>query len=381
MTDRADVNDNEKKWGKIKQKEISKGKIKGLNNRNNQIGLSMLQDFELGLNTNERGKKKPATLLKCRYALQKTQKEIKEHFGRNRDFDKLNQKEISSLCNAVGKEQFATNLKMVYAYMNKTNITPTHLAEHIKPSDYSQGKPKWVYLNEDNFRKVSQKGNEDFRTITLTLLDSGLRAEEMWKVRVNFFSEDFTILDIPLKYNGGKVSKTIPRKMKLKLSSGLIKDYVKRHKLEGEDFLVQITQAGYIKTLRKHTLESVGDVMSEGGEKTSKITITDIRHISACYWLVRYPTERQLMYRMGWTRSDRVHYYSEFKNLSDTIDDDDMLSQEDRNKYEVEIKNLKDTIKVMHDNTQRVEEKVNLFFNLVKEKGIAPEQMLMVQGK
>jgi len=47
------------------------------------------------------------------------------------------------------------------------------------------------------------------------------------------------------------------------------------------------------------------------------------------------------MYRMGWSKEDKIFYYSEFLGRRDKIDDEDMLTKEDKSKYESEINNLK----------------------------------------
>src|SRR3989338_10165483 len=95
------------------------------------------------------------------------------------------------------------------------------------------------------------------------------------------------------------------------LSSHLIKDYVKNKELKPEDQLFNIDPPTVNKYLKRLVIRIFGDKESEAGEKYSKISMYDFRHISCCYWLPRYKSESALKYRFGWKKSDKIHYYIE----------------------------------------------------------------------
>jgi len=340
---RIDINNNQKKWEDIKKKEISKGTIKGLSKHNSEIAIKMLTSYEMGIDTTQGGKIAPASLLRIRYSFQKINKALKR-----KDFESLTRKQASELCDKYRSSDFVKNLKSIYSWMYRKRIIKENVCDHIRKGDYSKGKPKWVYFNEKEFKRIINAGNADFRTIATFKLDSGIRPQEGWLIKVKDFSDDFTVLEIPDKReNGRKVAKTFSRKIKLKMCSGLIKDYVKRHKLTSDDFLIQVTQAGFNKTFRSIAERLFGKEPTKAGDSPDKASATDIRHIASCFWLIRYPKHNGLMYRMGWKKHDRIFYYSEFLNLRDTIDDDDMVTQEDKNRYEKQFEKQDKKIKLL----------------------------------
>jgi len=334
--ERTDINGNSRKWERVREKEFKTGLVQDLNKENSKTAIEMLKDFEIGKNTTTKGKRAAGSLLRIRSSLRLLGKEIKG------SYNSITREQLSKICDKKDSEDFAKNVKIIYGWMYRTRIIKENISDHIVVNDYNKGKPDWVYLEEDQMKQLINSANAGYRALITFLYDSGVRPQEAWKIRVLDFQDDFTVLNIPLKRkNGEKVSKTFERTIKLKLCSGLIKDYLKLMSLKDEDLLFTITQAGFNKYIRSLSKKLFGTKPTKARESPDKITATDIRHNSACYWHIRYPKDKDLMYRMGWKKYDKVYYYSEFLNLRDTIDDEDMITTEDKNKYEKELEQLR----------------------------------------
>jgi len=201
--------------------------------------------------------------------------------------------------------------------------------------DTSGEKPKWVYLTEEEVKYLAENVNYDYRALIWFLFDTGIRAPtELINVRVSDFFNDFKELNIRQE-----ISKTFGRRIKLMLSSDIVKQYVKAKKLSKEDYLFDISPKITNKYLKRVGLRLFGDKETPAGQRYSDLTMYDFRHCSCCYWLPRYKSESALKYRFGWKESDRIHYYSELLGMKDTISDEDLLM--DTTKTEIEQKLMK----------------------------------------
>jgi len=187
--------------------------------------------------------------------------------------------------------------------------------------DTTTDKPKWVYLNEDQVKKLCDNAKLEYKVLIMFLFDTGIRSPtELVNLRVGDFYEDFKKLLIR-----EETSKTFGRKINLMLSSKLIKDYVKEKGLKDTDQIFAIIPETVNKYLKRLGEKVLGDVSSLAGEKYSKLTMYDFRHSSACYWLSRYKSESALKYRFGWKKSEMIHYYTELLGMKDTITEEDLL--------------------------------------------------------
>jgi len=323
----ADINGNIRKWNRVSKEESKSKIVKDMNKYNSELALSLLSDFESGINTTSRGKRTPSSLLRVRQAFRLLSIEAK-----NKPLDKLTDKQLTLICDKKNSEHFVKNIKAIYSWMYRTNRIKENIAKHLVPNDYSSGKPAWVFLTEQQMKTLINASSSDYRALISFLFDSGIRPSEAWKIRILDFSDDYKVLNILEKRkNGERVSKTFERTIKLKLCSGLIKEYIKVNKLEDEDLLFRITQAGFNKTLKRLAKRLFGKKVikngktkivcetTKGREKICNITATDIRHNSACFWLIRYKTHRDLMYRI----------------------DDDLITTEDKSRLEKDIADMK----------------------------------------
>ncbi len=122
-----------------------------------------------------------------------------------------------------------------------------------------------------------------------------------------------------------EVSKTFGRKLRLMVSSQMIKEYIKNKGLKQGDYLFPINPPIVNKYLQRLAKRIFGEGITDAGKKYSNLTMYDFRHCSCCYWLPRYKSEAALKYRFGWKKSEKIHYYSEFLGMKDTITEEDML--------------------------------------------------------
>lgn len=193
-------------------------------------------------------------------------------------------------------------------------------------------KPQWVYLTEQEIKKLCDEAKYEYRIIMMFIFDTGIRAPtELMNIRVSDFSKDFRELNVR-----EEISKTFGRKIKIMLCSELIKEYVEKLKLESDDCLFEICPPVVNRYLQRLAKRVLGEGVSPAGQKYSQLTMYDFRHNACCYWLPRYKSESALKYRFGWKKSEEIHYYSEFLGMKDTINEDDMLV--DVTKTEIEKK-------------------------------------------
>lgn len=187
--------------------------------------------------------------------------------------------------------------------------------------DISREKPDWVYLTEAEVKKMCDNAKYHYKVFMMFLFDTGIRSPtELMNVKVSDLYHDFKELNIR-----EETSKTFGRRIKLMLCSDLIKEYVKVNNRSPDDYLFQICPNVVNRYLKRLALKLFGDKISPAGQKYSDLTMYDFRHIACCYWLPRYKSESALKYRFGWKQSDKIHYYSEFLGMKDTISEEDLL--------------------------------------------------------
>jgi hypothetical protein len=187
--------------------------------------------------------------------------------------------------------------------------------------DTSGEKPQWVYLTDEQVKKLASLAKYKYQVLIWFLFDSGIRAPtELMNVKVSDFYNDFKELNIRQE-----TSKTFGRRIKLLICSKLIKEYVINKSLGKDDYLFTTAPHAVNKYLKRLGKRVFGDEKSDAGAKYSEITMYDFRHNSCCYWLPRYKSESALKYRFGWKKSDKIHYYSELLGMKDTISEEDML--------------------------------------------------------
>lgn len=347
----GDVDRKKIQWESTKKRNLL---LENFSKNNEKIIREFLHDFELGVNTppSSKGKRTPGTLLKLRAICVF----LNKHLGK--DFQKITKKELHKLFNdmsegKIKKENgtpykdvgdFIKNTKTFWKWMLKTKKVKEDITEDLSRASYKKGKPAWVYLSHQQMKKLIDSARGDYRALIIFCYDSGIRPQELYRLKVSDieFREGETLLNIPeRREDGTKVSKTFERTIKLKTSGNLIKSYIENQKLKSDDYLVVPSQFAFNKYLRTLSKKLFGHKLTKARGYTDKLRLYDIRHISAIFWLDKYKGNSDLMYRFGWSREDKIFYYSEFLGRRDKIDDEDMLTTEDKNKYEMEIEKLK----------------------------------------
>lgn len=354
---KLDINGHIRQWENTKKRD-RKG-IEGLSKHNSDLTKAFLKDFELGINTPKgvKGRRSPATLLKLRSICIF----LNKHFPK-KDFEKITKKGLHDVLDKMsrgeimktktkqynGTGEFVKNTKTLLGWMIRTGKVKEDITEDLSRADYKKSKPSWVYLTNEQMKLLINQSRGDYRALILFLYDSGIRPQEAYRIIVSDFSDNFTILNIPeTRENGDKVSKTFERTIKLKQCSQLIKEYVEAKDLRDDDVLISINQPAFNKYLRTLSKKLFGDKKTKARGSYDQLKLYDIRHISSIFWLDRYQRNQDLMYRMGWSKEDKIYYYSEFLGRRDKIDDDDMITQEDKTKYEKDLERIKKILKVV----------------------------------
>jgi integrase len=318
--------------------------IRGVSKYNAGIILSFLSDMEVGKNVSPVSRKGERSYIRlntlrvriaffadyfCKNLDQLTKDDIHNLF-----FDMRNgtlKRKDGKTYQAVG--EYVKDFKAFWNWLRRTGRVQNDITLDIRRSDGH--KPSWVYLTEDEFKTLANQANSDYRALMWLMYDTGMRVTEAYSIRVSDFSNDFTQLNIRKEY-----SKTFGRIIKLKLCSSFIRELVKFHKLQQDDFIFIKEPPAFNKYLRTLAKNLLGTLESPARKPYDKMRLYDIRHNSCCYWLKRYPTTTSLMYRMGWSEEKEIKYYSEFLGQADAIDDENMVTTEEKTKYEKRIELL-----------------------------------------
>lgn len=325
--------------------------ISGLTSASSKIIIQYLQDMEQGLNvasTNKKGGRSSARLNSASIRLVTVTRGLEEKYK----VDLLNIEEshlfafftdmrngVVKRLNGVPYKSISDYVKDIKAfwhwYMKVNRKKGIEIKDITLDLDATKEKPDWVYLTEEQIKQLCSHASYRYEVLMWFLFDTGIRAPtELMNVKVSDLFNDFKELNIR-----EETSKTFGRRIKLMLCSSLIKEYVKQLGLKSEDYLFQIDYGGINKYLRSLARKLFGNKISPAGQKYSQLTLYDFRHNSCCYWLPRYKSESALKYRFGWKKSEKIHYYTEFLGMRDTITQDDMLV--DLTKTELEQKIIK----------------------------------------
>lgn len=225
--------------------------------------------------------------------------------------------------------------------------------------DTREEKPDWVYLNEDQLKQIINSSKFENKVLLTFLLDTGLRPPlELLPLKVSDLYNDCKELHIRVcKKN------SFQRKIKLMLSSELLKSYIKLKGLSQTDYLFPICPEVVNRNLKKLSKELFGDEVTLAGQKFSDLTMYDFRHNSCCYWLPRYKSESALKYRFGWKKSERIHYYSEMLGMKDTISEDDLLIDTTKTELEKRMNKLEQENEILVEKIKNFEK----YFKIVDQ--------------
>jgi len=327
---------NQKRWDFFKDNHFKKTP-ENVKTSDWKLLIEFLKDMELGLNVpkEKKGKRDSGTLLN----LSSHNKFFLQNF--KKPLIKLTKQDLHLLENEIqqGKilkrngqkfSAFGNYIKDFKVFWN-WGIRKGKWKENITEDISSKTeKPHWVYLTEGQVKDFFNNLSLDYRVLCWFMYDTGARVTEALNIKVSDFSKDFSQVTI-----SDETAKTFGRTINLKLSTQLVKEWVKMKSLKDNDYFIQGKPFAINKYLRYHCgkvfgKDKISHVKSKG--LYGNFTLYDIRHNAVCYWFNRYPTHKGLMYRFGWRKADKIEYYSEFLGVADELSDSDMILAEDKNK-------------------------------------------------
>lgn len=346
---KLDPYNHQQKYYDWKTKVLQTG-IPKMKKENSDKIINFVLDMELGLNVSAKsvkGSRSPVHLNNLRQRMIFITRHLEKR-NSNVSLDNVTEEMLFSLFNDMRNGQlkrvdgktyqsttdFVKIFKSFWHWHTKANKKKGKIIEDITTDlDTSKEKPKWVYFTEDQFNRLVNNATPRIRTLMMFLYDTGIRAPtELMNIKVSDFYNDFQELEIR-----NEISKTFGRRIKLMLCSDYIKEFITTKKLGLDDFVFKINYASVNRSLKELARKVLGNEKSPAGQKYSDLTMYDFRHNSCCYWLPRYKSESALMYRFGWKKSDKIHYYSELLGMKDTITKAD-LEMEKPNKFEPQSK-------------------------------------------
>ncbi len=334
--DKLDPYKNKERY--LDWKKTIHSQIPDISKENSDLTLRFLNDMENGLNICQSSKKGSRSFIRLNVLKQRMialSKTFERLFGLRKITDITEEQLFGyfrDMRNGTIKRQdgkdytspknFVKDVKTFWHWWQKVNRkSGVEIRDITADLDTSGHKPEWVYLTEEQIKKLCNEAKYEYKVLIWFLFDTGIRAPtEMMNIRVSDFFNNFKELNIR-----NEISKTFGRRIKLMICSDLIRDYVRLNGLNQEDHLFPTSPAATNKYLKRLARRVLGDEKSPAGSKYSNLTMYDFRHCSCCYWLPRYKSESALKYRFGWKKSDKIHYYSELLGMKDTISEEDML--------------------------------------------------------
>lgn len=374
------------------QKKVKNG-ISGISKKNSDLLLRYIHDMEYGLNVSIRTAKGGRSFIRLNTLREKTLffcKKFKEMYGID-DVTEIREEQVIMFFSKMHRGEIVRRDGKKYqtvSYYVKSFKAFWHWYQTVNRKkgidipditvdlDTHVEKPKWVYLTEEEIKKLCEYARPEYRVLIMFLYDTGIRSPtELMNVKVSDLYENCKKLHIREEI----VKKgSFGRKINLMLSSEYIKRFIKDKDLHPDNYLFQISPPVVNRYLKRLARRIFGDGITLAGDTYSHLTMYDFRHCSCCYWLPRYKSESALKYRFGWRKSDKIHYYSELLGMKDTITEEDMLvdvtkteiekglwKAEQENEllkekitsYEKDIQQVKDLLEVYISKLQELEEK------------------------
>lgn len=334
-------------------KEKVKNGIPDISKQNSDIILQYISDMENGLNVSAKSVKGARSYIRLNNLRQRMIFLAKqfEHYC-NVGLTEIIEERLFKLFNAMRNGTIKRKDGEIYQsvvdyvkpfkafwhwHMKVNKKKGINIQDITEDLDVSKSKPRWVYLTQEQVRKLCDNAKPEYKALIMFMYDTGIRSPgELINVRVSDLYENFKKLNIREE----TVKKgSFGRKINLMLCSDLLRRYAVDQKLHNDSQLFKISPYAVNRYLKRLAKRVLGDGASLAGEKYSNLTMYDFRHCSCCYWLPRYKSESALKYRFGWRKSDKIHYYSELLGMKDTISEEDMLI--DLTKTEIERRLLK----------------------------------------
>lgn len=373
----------------LRWKESVGEQIKGISKENSKIILEYIFDMEQGINVSRVSKKGSRSYIRLNNLRQRIIFIIKkfESLYGLKDITKITEREIHSFFSGLRNgtitrvdgrpyESPVDYVKIFKAfwhwYQKVSRKKGVEIEDITIDLDTSSNKPKWVYLTEEQVKRLCEEAKSDYKVLIMFLFDSGIRSPtELMNIRVSDLYNDYKEVNVR-----EEISKTFGRRIKLMLCSSLIKDFIEKKNLEREDYLFKINPTVVNRYLKRLGERVFGNKESPAGENYSKLTMYDFRHCSCCYWLPRYKSESALKYRFGWKKSEKIHYYSELLGMRDTISEEDLLVDVTKTEIENRLTKTEGEKEVLQERVDALEEQLRTISHLVKR-----QQVLVVERR
>ncbi len=360
-------------------KEKVKEGIPNISKTNSLLIIRYVTDMENGVNislSSVKGARSYIRLNTIRERMIFFAKRFKEHYNLD-EITKINEEQLCSFFSKMrngeikrkdGKEymsvsDFVKGFKAFWHWHQKVNRKKgTDLRDITMDLDARKEKPRWVYLTENQIKKLYDNAKFEYKVLIMFLYDTGIRSPtELVNIKVSDLYVNCKELQIR-----EEISKTFGRRIKLMLCSDLLKTYIQEKRLEKEDYIFPIKPATVNQYLKRLARRVLGDIKSPAGQKYSDLTMYDFRHCSCCYWLPRYKSESALKYRFGWKKSDRIHYYSELLGMEDTISEEDLFIDITKTEIEKKLETSEKANQLMQERIDRMENQMKQLAEVVK---------------
>lgn len=355
----------------------------GISEVNSKIFLDYLSDMEFGINVANGSKKGARSYIRLNNLKQRMLYLLKNFEQRYniKDITKVDERQLhdfftkmrnGEITRVDGKpyqspSDYIKVFKAFWHWHQKVNRKKgISIYDITTDLDISSDKPKWVYLTEEQVKRLADNAMYKYRVLIMFLFDTGIRAPtELMNIKVSDFYNNFKELNIR-----DEISKTFGRRIKLMLCSEIIKDYILEKDLKLDDYLFT-TRPPSVNRYLKHLGERIlGDRKSPAGQKYSELTMYDFRHCSCCYWLPRYKSESALKFRFGWKKSDKIHYYSEMLGMRDTISEEDLLVDVTKTEIEKRLINSENEKEMLKERVDLMEKQMKHILELVNRERV-----------
>ncbi len=360
--------------------EKVKQNIPNISKTNSNLTLQYISDMEHGLNVSIKSVKGGRSFIRLNTLREKMlffAKRFKKEYNLD-DVTKITEEQVILFFSKMRRGEIKRNdgktYKSVHYYVKsfkafwhwwqtinrKKGINVMDITIDL---DSRGDKPKWVYLTEEQVKKLCDNAKHHYRILLMFLFDSGIRAPtELVNIKVSDLYEDNKELMIR-----DEISKTFGRRIKLMLCSEILTDYIKQKELSPNDYIFPIKPPTVNKYIQRLAIKLFGNKESPAGQKYSELTMYDLRHCSCCYWLPRYKSESALKYRFGWKKSDKIHYYSELLGMKDTISEEDMFVDTTKTEIEQRLTQSERENQILKERMKNMEIKVEGMIERVKK--------------
>lgn len=356
--------------------------IPNISKTNSDLILNYLNDMEQGINISNKNKKGSRSYPRLNSLKQRIVFLARGFDSRFKikSLIKITEEHAHEYFNAMRKGEIRTNDNKIYkSVADYVKVFKAFWHWHQKVNrkngkeirditidlDTRSEKPKWVYLDEEQVRKLADNAEYDKKVLMMFLFDTGIRAPtELINLRVGDLFNNYTELQIR-----DEISKTFGRRIKLMICSKILKDYVEINNLNPQDQLFPINPQVVNRYLKNLAVKVLGKGLSEAGEYYSRLSMYDFRHCSCCYWLPRYKSESALKYRFGWKKSDKIHYYSELLGMKDTISEEDLLVDVTKTEIEKRLSKAEREVEFLTEDNQQMKTQMKTIMELMRTLG------------